>query len=91
MGKKVPAFSSPAETVSPPNRSTNDDYELAHDEAFGLQVLARQELTSALAGDGDFDWMRFVSEPTPYKSIRDGATALAFLRTKMTPRKKEVK
>lgn len=86
MKIKVPAFSAKVELVSPPNRSLTPEFRSAHDEIVGLQAMGRHELELAFRLDGRaFDWMTFVTEPTPYKTITDGLTALAFVHSKMKP------
>jgi hypothetical protein len=95
MSEKKPslsAFSAECEAISPPNRSSKLEYEDAHDEAFGLQVFARREMSRILVPEDkkssvDFDWILFVTEPTPYKSIKNGETAYEFLKTKIRPLK----
>jgi hypothetical protein len=96
VAKKKAAFFAESETVSPPNKSSNEEYQRVHDEAFGLQALARVELSNVLiakdrTGIDFIEWGLFVTEPTPYKLIKDGNSALKFLKSKLRekPKKQE--
>jgi len=87
-GTKKAAFSLKTEAISPPNKSTSQDYEIVHDEALALQCIARRRLEEILLRNAGeyFEWLLFVNEATPYKKLKNNETVTTFIRSKIRKR-----